>query len=83
MPYIVPDIKIFSGELGLHKNHSSNLVTQLAYFNLVQKSSSEWSSLKKYLGIKKKTILETSCHASHHQNGPFSFLNKFIRIDTS
>ena len=51
MPYIVPDIKIFLGELGLHKNHSSNLVTQLAYFHLVQKSSFEWSSLKKYLGI--------------------------------
>ena len=53
MPYIVPDIKIFLGELGLHKNHSSNLVTQLAYSHLVQKSSSEWSSLKKYLGIQK------------------------------
>ena len=51
MPYVVPDIKIFLGELGLHKNHSSNLVTQLAYSHLVQKSSSEWSSLKKYLGI--------------------------------
>ena len=51
MPYIVPDIKTFLGELGLHKNHSSNLVTQLAYSHLVQKSCSEWSSLKKYLEI--------------------------------
>ena len=56
---------------------------QLAYLHLVQKSSSEWSSLKNIWELKKKTILETSCHASHHQNGPFSFLNKFIRIDTS
>ena len=65
MPCIVPHIKIL-GELGLLKNHSSDLVMQLAYLHLVQKSRSEWSSLKKYLGIKKKNYFrdQLSCFTS-------------------